>query len=179
MNKQETALLLGYLKTAYPRFYATQSESEISSAVALWADLLQDYSSELVMAAARLYAKTEEYPPSPAGIIKKITAMTSMDEMSPAEAWSLVRKAISDSSYNSDARFKELPPILQRCVGSPNQLRDWARMDETALTSFEATRFQKLYTEQINSNREYNLLSADDRQRIEAATINRMIDLTV
>jgi hypothetical protein len=83
---------------------------------------------------------------------------TQPNEMTEAEAWALVRKAASNSFYGQAAKeFDKLPPILQRLVGTPNQLRDWGMMDSNEFNTVVASNFQRSYRARVKSDKEYNL----------------------
>ena len=63
--------------------------------------------------------------------------------MTAQEAWNLVARAIRNSGYESRKEYDNLPPDIQRLVGSPEQLRDWAMMDSSTVHSVVASNFQR------------------------------------
>ena len=57
--------------------------------------------------------------------------------------------------------FNNLPPILQRLVGSPNQLLEWGRMGNEALNTVIASNFMRSYRVRAEHEREYLLMPGD------------------
>ena len=78
--------------------------------------------------------------------------------MTDEKAWRLIYAAICNSAHNSGGEFAKLPPELQRIVGSPNQLRDWALMDSDTVNSVVASNVQRAYRTRTASEREMRLL---------------------
>lgn len=67
------------------------------------------------------------------------------DEMTEAEAWGIVAKALRNSAYGSREEFDKFPPVIKRIVGSPSQLREWSMMDSETVHSVVASNFQRSY----------------------------------
>ena len=65
------------------------------------------------------------------------------------EAWSLVRRAIQNSLYHADEEYSKLPPIVQKAVGSPDNLRGWAAMDAATVSSVTASNFIRTYSSEV------------------------------
>ena len=57
----------------------------------------------------------------------------------------MVQKATRNSLYNADKEFAALPEDVQRSVGSPSVLREWAMMDTETLNSVVASNFMRGY----------------------------------
>ena len=91
--------------------------------------------------------------------------------MTDAEAWSLVRKAISDSSYNATDRFNELPITCQRAVGSPAQLRMWA-LDASYNENVVSSNFMRSYRTEVARQNELSRMPSEVRQIIEKINNN-------
>ena len=60
------------------------------------------------------------------------------------EAWGLVYRAICNSSYDSEKRFNELPETIQRLVGTPKQLREWATTENLNVSVIQSN-FMRSY----------------------------------
>ena len=85
------------------------------------------------------------------------------DEFNETAAWSIVWKAICNSGYHSEEEFEKLPPIIQRAVHSPLQLREWAlleNMDGKAITVLQSD-FQRAFRTEQKKEKERSRLSAD------------------
>ena len=157
MNRIDTIKLMTVLQTAYPQFYAKKSNEEMNDAINLYMDMFQDEPAELVAMAVKALIKTRTstWPPSIGEINEKIMQITQPDEMTEQEAWACVAKALRNSTYNSAEEFEKLPPVVQRLVGSPNQLREWAQMDSDTVNSVVASNFQRSYRARAKNERDY------------------------
>lgn len=157
MNLVETAKLMAVLETAYPMFYAKKTQQEREDAIRLWAEMFADEPGEVVAMAVKALIKSRvsTFPPGIGEITEKIQQITQPEQMTEMEAWSLVLKAIGNSNYNSGEEFKKLPPVLQRIVGAPSQLREWAAMDSETLNSVVASNFQRSYKVRAKNERDY------------------------
>lgn len=160
MTVRETGQVMDVLTVAYPQFYRRQTEDERAKALLLWAGMFAEEPVELVVAAVKalVCAKTDDWPPSIGAVKARIRQITTPEEMTEAEAWALVRRAIQRGIYNSATEFERLPPMLQRLVGEPSQLRDWALLDEATVQSVVSSNFQRSYRARAASQREYDAL---------------------
>lgn len=157
MNLVETAKLMAVLETAYPMFYAKKTQQEREDAIRLWAEMFADEPGELVAMAVKALIKSRvsTFPPGIGEITEKIQQITQPDQMTEMEAWGLVAKAVSNSNYNSGEEFNKLPPVVQRLVGAPSQLREWAAMDGETFNSVVASNFQRSYKVRAKNERDY------------------------
>lgn len=172
MNLVETAKLMAVLETAYPMFYAKKTQQEREDAIRLWAEMFADEPGELVAMAVKALIKTRAstFPPGIGEITEKIQQLTQPNEMTELEAWGLVLKAIGNSNYNSGEEFQKLPPVLQKLVGSPSQLREWAAMDSETLNSVVASNFQRSYKIRAKSERDYLALPSSVKTYVASIT---------
>ena len=157
MNIEETVKLMAILETAYPMFYAKKTQQERENAIRLWAEMFSDEPGELVAMAVKALIKSRvsTYPPGIGEITEKIQQIMQPDQMTELEAWGLVLKAVSNSNYNSNEEFNKLPVIVQRLVGAPSQLREWAMMDSETLNSVVASNFQRSYKVRAKNEQDY------------------------
>lgn len=157
MNRIETIKLMAILQTAYPQFYAKKTTEEMNDAINLYMVMFEDEPAELVGMAVKALIKTRvsSWPPSIGEINEKIMQITQPDEMTEMEAWYFVSRAICNSAYNSAEEFAKLPPVVQRIVGSPNQLREWALMDSGTINSVVSSNFQRSYKARAKNERDY------------------------
>ena len=163
MTVEETGVVMDILRASYPRFYAGPAAPDPKQSVALWAEMFSDDPLPLVLAAVKAFIATDEkgFPPHRGAIKAKLRQISSPQERTEQEAWSLVYRAICNSSYHSEAEFSALPDTLRRMVGSPSQLREWAGMDSDTVQSVVASNFQRSYRAKKKSNREWEALPAD------------------
>lgn len=165
MNRKEILQIMTVLKTAYPNFYQKMTLEEASAAANLWLDLFAGDDARLVGAAVKalIASDTKGFPPHIGAVKAKLRQLTAPEQLSAAQAWSLVSRAASRSAYCAQAEFDKLPPDLQRVVGSPSQLRDWAMMDAGTFQSVVASNFQRSYRAQRQRQEELALLPPDVR----------------
>ena len=184
MDRQETIKILSVLRGAYPAFYRDTSRQEAEAIVNLWADMFASDDYMLVAAAVKslIVADSKGFPPVIGQVKEYIRKLTTPEEMTEQQAWSLVAKAIRNGTWGAKEEFEKLPPLLQRIVGSPNQLRDWASMDSDSVHSVVASNFQRSYRAKAKADKEYAALPADvklaigglaDRMRLEAGDEER------
>lgn len=160
MNREEAAKLLALMQANYPDDFKTMSDDMLVARVRMWERIFEDDSYLEVETAllAHMASDTGRFSP-PVGVIKnKLVSMRQGETMTELEAWGYVKAALRNSTYGSAAEFAKLPPVVQRLVGSPNQLREWAMMDSETVDSVVASNFQRSYKARAASEREYMAL---------------------
>lgn len=160
MNVNETLKILSVLKANYPNFYKNMSKIDAEAQVNLWSEMFEDTPYELVGAAVKSYiaSDVDGYPPNIGKIKEHIKSLTQSDnEMTEQEAFNLIMKALQNSNYNAQAEFEKLPSVLQRLVGSPNMLREWAMMDSDVVNSV------------VSSNLMRSFKAIKERERVQQA----------
>lgn len=166
MTREETIKVLAVLKAAYPAFYRGMKADELNGIVNLWASQFEgdDYKTVGAAVQAHIATDTKGYPPHIGAIKEAIRKITQPDEMSEMEAWGYVASALRNSGYNSVTEFDKLPPVVQRIVGSPSQLREWAMMDSDTVQSVVQSNFMRSYRVRAQSEREYLALPESVRE---------------
>lgn len=175
MNLKETGAVMDVLTVAYPQFYKHQSAEERLIASKLWADMFQGDDVATVLAAVKALIASDEkgFPPHIGAVKEKIRFLTQPREMTEQEAWNAVEKACRNSLYHAPEEFEKLPPVVQRLVGSPNQLREWAMINADELKTVVASNFMRSYKVRAKSEREYMALPAGVKEFV-AALADRM-----
>lgn len=127
MTREDTKKILVMLASTYPNFKIPDKEI----ALGIWHEVLEEYSLSSVLAALKIYLKTNTsgFAPVPAQLIEIMTRPTVKD-MTSAEAWAMVRKALANGTYGAEEEFKKFPEEVKRAVGSPEQLHVWATDSE-------------------------------------------------
>ena len=166
MTRQEALAIMAMLKTAYPSFYKDLSKEELNAAVNLWATMFADDPAYIVTEAVKSLMCTLKYPPTIADVKEKIAMITQPPTMTEMEAWQKVRRAIS--YYDADETFAQLPPILQKIVGSPSVLRQWAQMEAEIVDSVIQSNFMRSYKARVAHEKEYAMLPASTRALIQS-----------
>lgn len=178
MERNEVLQIMAVLRGAYPQFYRDLTRKEAEDTVNLWHAMFADDDASLVGAAVKaiIVSDTREFPPN-IGIVKeKMREMTQPKELTEAEAWGLVSKAVRNSIWDSKEEFDKLPQDIQKLVGSPSQLREWAMMDSGALHSVVASNFQRSYKVIQKRNREEQKLPGDIRRMIGGMTERMLLE---
>lgn len=170
MTREETLAIMGVLKAAYPNFYKGMGRADAEGIVDLWSSMFDQESAQLVAMAVKAHIANDKngYPPHIGAIKEAIVKLRTPEEMTEQEAWGLVLKALRNGIYGAQKEFDALPPLIQRLVGSPSQLKEWAMMDGDAVNSVVASNFQRSYKVRSASEREMLALPADVRQAMQA-----------
>ena len=158
MTAKETAGILALVREYYPRDIEASS---IAAKVKAWHLALCEYDFDAVKNAVIGFVKQDVkgFAPTPGQLIAQITTAGVEDaEAEAQDAWTLVRKALSNAGTSHDwlgdrldpksqaeHRFEELPPIVQRIVGNPQQLTRWGEMDTGQLDTVVQSNFLRAY----------------------------------
>ena len=136
------------------------SGKDTDDTVALWATLFRDDTFELVSAAVKTFIVSDEkgFPPHIGAIKAAIAKLTQPDALTEAEAWNIVRGKMSCYATHSD--FLNLPPVIQRAVGSASQLCQWAMLDMESLPVIMSN-FMRSYRTAVTEHRERERIPKD------------------
>lgn len=172
MNREETLAIMGVLKAAYPNYYRDMKRGDAEGVVELWHTMFADDPAQVVGMAVKAHIATDTkgFPPHIGAIKESIRKLTQPKEMTEQEAWALVRQATRNGIYGSQDEFDRLPHSIQKLVGSPNQLREWAMMDGETLNSVVASNFQRSY--KVVAAREREMLTLPHNIRVLLDEIN-------
>lgn len=163
MNVHETGDILDLLWAAYPGHYKNMGQQQFNSILKLWTDMFADDDAVLVGLAVKTIISTDMsgFPPTIGAVKTKMRELLQPEEMTEAEAWALVKKAVSRGYYNSKEEFNKLPKTLQRIVGSPAQLKEWSTIDTPTLESVISSNFQRSYKARAKQEKEYDAIPQD------------------
>lgn len=166
MTRKQIQDFLAMIQATYPNFNPPSK----TAAVNVWTLALEEYEEQAVHTAFKLYMQTNTsgFAPVPGQIIDKIHTMTQPQELNEMEAWSLVYKAICNSTYNSVSEFEKLPPLVQKAVGLPDSLREWA-MTENLNHEVVMSNFQRTYKAELKRHEEFQKMPQNVRNLIEKA----------
>ena len=122
MTFNEIMILLGQINIIYPNEKPGGKE-EMAVRAKLWQEDLCDVSAELVEMAFRQYRKTNTsgFAPKPAHLLTIIRCVygKSLDD---SEITALLKKALSNSAFNSQTEYDRLPDDLKKVVGNAGEL---------------------------------------------------------
>ena len=163
MTRQEVKEMLMVLQAAYPNY----NPQDKTIAVNTWYDMLCGYPAEKVNAAVKAYilSDTSGFAPSIGQIVEKMQLFceTETRELNEMAAWQLVLRAMRNSIYHAEEEFTKWPPVVQKAVVSPGQLREWAMSEDVDGTWMNVTQsnFMRTYRVEVARDKEMQKLSPD------------------
>ena len=169
MTEKEVRQLLAMTQAVYPNYNPLSREAAVNA----WLMCLSEYDNNVVMAAFKAYmtTNTSGFAPVPGQLIEILQTLTQPSELNELEAWSIVRKALRNCGYNSEQEFAKLPTVVQKTVGTPQQLKIWA-CDSEFNENVVSSNFIKTYRTEVKRATELNKMSSDVRKLIEMVNTN-------
>lgn len=166
MSREEVIQLLMTMQAAYPNYKVADKTVTVN----LWHEMLKEYESGAVFLTLKSYMATDKsgFAPSVGAIIQGIPKTESV-ELNEMEAWALVGKALRDGYYHAKERFEELPELVKKAVGSPDNLRNWATTDNESIENVIQSNFIKTYRTLLKRKTEYDALPQSLRIATEEA----------
>lgn len=176
MTREETQKIIMALVTYYPNYKPV----DFGTTIDLWCDAFVDKNYSDVALAVKTYvmSDTSGFAPSIGAInnlIATISERTNGNDLNELEAWSLVSKALRDSTYHSVERFNELPEMVQKAVGSPSNLHNWATTDIETIENVIASNFQRTYRAVLMQEKENRRFPREVRTAIEQNNTNERL----
>jgi hypothetical protein len=165
MTREETKVILAVLKAGYPNFYKDMSADDAKNTVNLWSTMFSSEPAQIITEAVKALISTLKYPPTIADVKEKVALITQPQAMTEMEAWNLVKSAIS--YYHAKEGFDGLPPILQKLVGGPNQLREWATMEAEDVENVVKSNFLRSYSAKVKSEKELAALPESTKNMMQ------------
>ena len=144
MNREETNRLLIYLAGVYPSL-KTDDLSRMRNMVDAWWLTLEPYEAGAMTEAAVYVARStrDKFIPSPGDLIAAYEAITGSEAITASEAWGrFIVPAIRRGIYYAEEEYEKLPSACKTAVGSSHVLREWATMEQTALSVAQANFFK-------------------------------------
>ena len=166
MTKNEVVKLLMTIQTFYPNYQVENKEFTINA----WYSIIGDCDYKPMEKALRAYITTDTsgFAPSIGQLINKLHEVQSPQELNEMEAWSLVSKALRNGYYGAVEEFNKLPPLVQKAVGSPDNLRNWAQTDSESIENVVQSNFMRTYRTVVNRAKEYKKMPNDIQALIES-----------
>lgn len=165
MTFKEFGQLADAIKTYFPR----DNMLPTPTAMELWYDMLKDIDYQTAYIGLKNHVATSKFAPTIADI-RNGAAIKQPQELNEMEAWALVSRAIRNSTYNSVEEYSKLPPVVQKAVGLPSQLRTWA-MDEDYNEQVVLSNFIKCYRTEVARRNEFEKLPSDMQRLIRSASV--------
>lgn len=165
MTRDETIKLLMVIQSAYPNF----KPPDKTVAVDTWYTMLKDMDYNVVQMGLRAYitSDTSGFAPSIGQLINTIYLTQNPQELNEMEAWVLVSKALRNGYYGAVEEFNKLPPLVQKAVGSPDNLRNWALTDSKSIENVVQSNFMRSYRTVVKREEEIKKMPVDVQALIE------------
>lgn len=150
--------------------YPNYKPSNLSETVDVWNMMLNEYDYSQISTALKAYvhSDTSGFAPSIGQLINKLYEVQSLQELNEMEAWMLVSKALRNGYYGAIEEFNKLPPLVQKAVGSPDNLRNWAQTDSESIENVVQSNFMRTYRTVVNRAKEYQKMPKDIQALIKS-----------
>lgn len=167
MTRDETIKLLMVIQSAYPNF----KPPDKTVAVDTWYTMLRDMDYNVVQMGLRAYitSDTSGFAPSIGQLINTIYLTQNPQELNEMEAWALVSKALRNGYYGAVEEFDILPPLVQKAVGTPDNLRNWSQTNTESVENVIQSNFMRSYRTVVKREEEIKKMPADVQALIENA----------
>lgn len=165
MTREETIKLLMVIQSAYPNF----KPPDKTVAVDTWYTILKDMDYNVVQMGLRAYitSDTSGFAPSIGQLINTIYTIQNPQELNEMEAWFLVSRALRNGYYGAVEEFDNLPPLVQKAVGTPDNLRNWSQTNTDSVENVIQSNFMRSYRTVVKREEEIKKMPADVQALIE------------
>lgn len=195
MTREETAVIIKVLRTAYPGFYSRFKAADYADVVNLWATCFAGDDPQIVTYAVQNLIQTHQgYPPEIADVRAKVTEIVqaATGGKTDEDYWLMLKEALSDGVWGAKEQFDKLPAPLKRYCGSASWIRDHARMDADVVDSVIHGQFLKQFPK-VKEAQEYRdslpeplkqaiakiFTRVDDYKPLDAETVNNRRNLVI
>lgn len=143
MTRDETKKILMVMQASFPNYHPVDPAATLNT----WELMLQEYTYEQMSMALKAYilADTTGFAPSIGQLVEKVSVICATNELNELEAWALVSKALRNGYYGAEKEFEKLPELVQKAVGQPSQLRQWAQTDSESVENVIQSNFLRTY----------------------------------
>ena len=157
MTRDEVKKILMRIQTTYPNW---KPQADLSLTIDVWYEYLGGFSYDDILCAVKSYVLSDSsgFAPSVGQLINQLHKMTD-DSMNDMEAWALVSKAIRNGYYGAEEEFNKLPPLVQKAVGQPSNIRNWSQSDLKTIETVIMSQFQTSYRVEKKKAEESKLIS--------------------
>jgi hypothetical protein len=159
MTRDETKMILMRIQTTYPNW---KPQGDLSLTIDVWHEYLEGYTYQEILGAVKAFVLTDitGFAPTVGQIVGKLHGMMKSiePEINGLEAWAMVSKAIRNGYYGAEEEFEKLPPLVQKAVGSPQNLRNWSQTDMRSIETVVMSQFLSSYKAESIRASEYSKL---------------------
>lgn len=153
MTRDETKQLLMRISSVYPNW---KPQADLTCVVETWWEYLSGYDYEHMRLALKAYisSDTSGFAPSIGQLVDKAHTVCTPTALTEMEAWALVSRALRNGNYHAEEEYAKLPPPVQKAVGAPSQLRNWAMTDVESVENVIQSNFMRTYRAIIKREQE-------------------------
>lgn len=179
MNRDTIIAILGTLRTAYPRFYATMNKEDAEKTIELWQEMFQEISPQTLVMAVKNLINTFSYPPTIADVKNEVYKLMAGEQKTDIDLWNELKSAIRSGIYHSAEIFQTLSPELQIYLKTPMQLKELAMSNADELDTVQKGIFLKQMPIIQQREKEKMMMLPERRKILEELTdkmsINKLI----
>lgn len=165
MTREETVKIIRIICGSFPNF----KPSDLSETVDIWNMMLDEYTYNQIAGALKSYilADSTGFAPSIGQLIAKVKTIEEPAQLNESEAWGLVSKAIRNGYYGAVEEFSKLPPLVQKAVGTPDNLRNWSQTNLESVETVIQSNFLRAYRVEAQRTAEISKMPSDIKTMIE------------
>lgn len=173
MTRDEAKKIVMVIASTYPNWHPL----DMSFTVDAWASMLESYTYQEIGEALKAFivSDTSGFAPTPGQVIGLLDRVTNRQELNEMEAWMLVSKALRNGYYGAEQEFEKLPPLVQKAVGAPSQLRNWSQTDSESVENVIQSNFMRTYRQELAKSREMRKIPQETRSALKQSQ-NMMIE---
>lgn len=165
-TKDEFMQLVAVLRAAY----SSEKFMPDKQSALVWYEMLKDIDYPVLMQGCYKLIQSSPYPPTIADIRASCASLQTVERLTDLEAWALVRKALGNGTYGAEQEFAKLPPLVQKAVGSPANIREMAQADMDSVATVFQSQFLRAYRTETQRAADMAKLSPKLRTLLEGAT---------
>lgn len=170
MTREETVKIIRIICGSFPNF----KPSDLSETVDIWNMMLDEYTYNQIAGALKSYILSDStgFAPSIGQLIAKVKTIEEPAQLNETEAWGLVSKAIRNGYYGAVEEFSKLPPLVQKAVGTPDNLRNWSQTNLESVETVIQSNFLRAYRVEAQRAAEISKMTSDIKTMIENTSQN-------
>lgn len=175
MTRDETKMILMRIQTTYPNW---KPQGDLSLTIDIWHEYLSEYPYQEILGAVKAFvlSDTSGFAPTVGQVVGKLHGMMKSIEpdLNGMEAWAMVSKAIRNGYYGAEEEFAKLPPMVQKAVGSPQNIRNWSQTELKSIDTVVMSQFLSTYKAECIRESEMSRIPSD--MRLEMQEKMRLIE---
>jgi hypothetical protein len=170
VTREETVKIIRIICGSFPNF----KPSDLSETVDIWNMMLDEYTYNQIAGALKSYILSDStgFAPSIGQLIAKVKTIEEPAQLNETEAWGLVSKAIRNGYYGAVEEFSKLPPLVQKAVGTPDNLRNWSQTNPESVETVIQSNFLRAYRVEAQRAAEISKMPSDIKTMIENTSQN-------